>query len=295
MSATPSPATGKDFKRLRSEGHRSGSSHTIGMGFVRSRDGIARGLVRLGVTPNMLTLLGAMFTLVAAACLVPGASESWSSARAAGRWPWPFWCAVALFLASACDMLDGAVARLGALSTPLGAVLDSSLDRFSDMAIYLAIAAHFTWRGNVTYSLLAMIALCNATLISYIKARSETLIADCSVGYWLRGERSAALLIAAFASHIPAVLWQQALLTAFTVWRRLYWTYEVLSATERNGRPPVAGPFTDWRRYLAAWRFPRGSVPYDLVTGANIAWIVFAPICWPAMLGIPDPVRRLLG
>lgn len=295
MRAAPTASGGKDFKRLRSEGHRAGSSHAIGMGFVRSRDALAHGLVRLGVTPNMLTLLGAAFTLVAAGCLLPGASESWTGALAGGRWPWPIWCGVALFLASACDMLDGAVARLGALSTPLGAVLDSSLDRLSDMAIYLAIAAHFTWRGNVTYSLLAMVALCNATLISYVKARSETLIPDCSVGYWLRGERSAALLIAACAAHIPAVLWQQALLTAFTVWRRLHWTYEVLRASERNDSPPVAGPFNDWRRYLALWRFPRGSLPYDVVTGANITWIVLAPFAWPAMSGDGDPIRRLFS
>jgi len=295
MSVVEASGTGKDFRRLRTEGHAAGSSHTIGMGFVRARDALGRGLIRVGVTPNMLTLFGAMCTLVAAACLVPGAGDSWGGARAVGRWPWPFWCGAALFVASACDMLDGAVARLGGMGTPLGAVLDSSLDRLSDMAIYLAIAAHFTWLGNVTYALLAMIALCNATLISYVKARSETLIPDCSVGYWLRGERSAALLIAACAAHIPAVLWQQAILTAFTVWRRMHWTYDVLRARDANAPPPVAGPYSDWRRYLAAWRFPRGSVPYDIVTGANIAWILFAPMCWPELMGGSDPLRSLLA
>ncbi len=285
----------KDFRRLKREGHASGSSFAIGMGFVRARDAIARGLVRLGVTPNHLSLLGACFTLAAAACLLPGAQESWTDALAGGRWPWPFWCAVVLFLASACDMLDGAVARIGEMSTPLGAVLDSSLDRFSDMAIYLAIAAHFTWHANVTYSLLAMIALCNATLISYVKARSETLIKDCSVGYWLRGERSAALLIAAFASHIPAVLWQQALLTTFTVWRRLQWTHTVLASEAHAAPEPDPGPFRDWRRYLAPWRFPRGSLPYDLVTATNIAWIIFAPPISSVFAGTSDPIRQWLA
>lgn len=285
----------KDFSRLRREGHRRGSSFAIGRGFVWARDALASGLVRAGVTPNMLTLAGAVWTVVAAACLLPGAADSWGTAVAAGRWPWPFFAGLALFAASACDMLDGAVARLGALSTPLGAVLDSSLDRLSDMAIYLAIAAHFAWKGNVTYALLAMFALCNATLISYVKARSETLIPDCSVGYWLRGERSAALLIAAFAAHVPAVLWQQALLTAFTVWARLKWTYDVL-ASQSTGRPaPDAGPLGGWRRYVAPWRFPRGSLPYDLVTGVNIAWILFAPLIWPTIDGSTDPVREFVN
>lgn len=288
-------ASPRDFRRLRSEGHSSGTSRVIGMGFVLWRDAWARGLVRMGVTPNMLTLLGAAFQFVAAACLVVCASDRWGLARAGGRLAWAAAVPILLFCSFACDMLDGAVARLGKLGTPLGAVLDSSIDRFSDMAIYLGIALHFSLRGNVTYSLLAMLALCNATLISYIKARAETLIPDCSPGYWMRGERCAAMLIAACSAHVPAVLWQQAILPALTVVRRLVWTYEVLAAQAAGTPPPDPGPFRDGRRWLAPWRFPRGSVPYDVVTGLNIAFILFAPFMSPVFEGGSDPFRAWLS
>ena len=122
---------------------------------------------------------------------------------------WPALAALFLFAAFACDMLDGAVARVGHLGSRSGAVLDSAVDRFSDMAIYLACALHFALlpQPNVTYQLLAVLALCNGVLISYIKARAENMIEDCTVGYWLRGERCAALLIGCTFGHMPAVLW----------------------------------------------------------------------------------------
>ncbi|MFO0973478.1 MAG: CDP-alcohol phosphatidyltransferase family protein [Phycisphaerae bacterium] len=284
----------KDFTRLQQARSTRGSSFVIGRSFVNGRTRTARFLMRLGVTPNLLSLGGLCFTVGAAWCLWVGASQAWSM-RPAGHWPMPFWAALWLYMAAACDMLDGAVARLGQLSTPLGAVLDSSLDRVSDMLIYTAIAAHFARIGNLTYCLLAVVAMCQSTLISYVKARAETLIPDCSVGYWLRGERFAAILIASFAAHIPAVLWQQAISPGLTVLRRLYWTYAVIGARDAGRPAPVAGVPAGWRRFVLAWRYPRGSLPYDLVTGANIAWIIAAPWAWPAMLGTSDPLRVICG
>lgn len=294
--ATPNIAanTSKDFRRLRREGLRGGASLAIGRRFCAARDALALGLIRIGATPNMLTTAGAAATFGAAWFFLIGAGERWSDPRPQGDWPAPLWAAILLFVASACDMLDGAVARIGAKSTPLGAVLDSSLDRVSDMALFAAMAAHFAWKGNVTYTALAAAALANATLISYLKARAENLIDDCSVGYWLRGERCAALLIAAFSAHLPAVLWQQAILPAFTALRRMVWTYRCLSAKQRGTAPPDPAPLPGARRYLAPWRFPRGSVPYDVVTGANIAYILFAPLISPLFGPAADPLRTIL-
>ncbi len=100
-----------------------------------------------------------------------------------------------LFVAAACDMLDGAVARSGNLHSRFGAVLDSTVDRFSDIAIWGACALYFAAAGNVTYCLLTFLALSNTFLISYVKARAEDLIPDCSVGFWQRGERFFAILV----------------------------------------------------------------------------------------------------
>ena len=283
-----------DFKRFRAEGHRPGVSRAIGQGFCDARNFCARVLIAIGVTPNMLTIAGFLATCGAAWCFLLGGSYSHAAARAAGLPPYMLIAGAMLVLASAFDMLDGAVARIGKLSTPLGAVLDSSVDRFSDMAIYLALVGHFMLRQNLTYTLLAALALCSSFLISYIKARSETMIPSCGVGYWQRGERNAALLIAAFAGTVPTVLWQQAISPAFTVLRRLVWTHQVLTAQAADRPGPSSTPLSGWRGLLKPWRYPRGSVPYDVVTGLNIAFIIFGSWLSPLFGPAADPLKRMI-
>ena len=260
---------------------------------------MARLLIRARVTPNSLTFVGFLLTVGAGYCLARGAVERVPYFRGedgpAGFWPLA--AGVLLILAGACDMLDGAVARLGKLSSRFGAILDSSLDRFSDMAVYIGCLLYFAMRGNITYQVLAVVALCNAFLISYLKARAENIIPDCSVGYWARGERFAAILIGCLSGHVPAVLWQQAVLPFFTVLRRLGHAHQVVSAPGGRQRAPSRGPGPGWRVWLRPWRCPRGSIPYDLVTGFNIAFILFAPWVFPALLATgaaADPLGELL-
>lgn len=295
MPPTSEPAPKKDFTRFRKEGHRGGTSLAIGHGFCVSRDWVARRLIAVGVTPNLLTIAGFLATCGAAVCFFLGGSHRHVTLRELGLPPYLLLAAAGLFLASAFDMLDGAVARLGGLSTPLGAVLDSSVDRFSDLVIYLALVGHFVLQGNLTYAMLSAAALSNAFLISYVKARSECLIPSCEVGYWMRGERNAALLIAATAGAMPAVLWQQAVSPAFTVLRRLVWTWQCLEAQASQRPAPESRPPPGWRGLLRPWRYPRGSIPYDVVTGANIAFIVFGHCLSPLFGPATDPLRRWLG
>ncbi|MBP7748085.1 MAG: CDP-alcohol phosphatidyltransferase family protein [Phycisphaerae bacterium] len=293
---------GKDFAALRATGDPVGASKSIGMAFVRARDKLARHLLAAGATPNRITIAGFLVTCAAGYCLARGASHTvpyFASASGPTSW-WPALAAVFLILAGACDMLDGAVARVGGLGSRAGAVLDSSVDRFSDMAIYIGCFLHFALHApmNITYQVLAVVALCNAFLISYVKARAENVIDDCSVGYWLRGERFAAVLIGCIVGHVPAVLWQMAISCFFTVWRRMEYTYHTLQAVDAGRPPPPRGPVPGWRGVLQLWRRPRGSVAYDVVTGAHIAYIIFAPCLWPALLGTgtyADPLRGWLA
>lgn len=295
MSDPAPPVKSKDFKRFKEEGHRAGMSRAIGQGFCDARDAIARRLIRVGVTPNMLTIAGFLATCGAAYCFFSGGSHTHAALRQLAMPPYMYLAGAFLILASAFDMLDGAVARIGKLSTPLGAVLDSSVDRFSDMAMYLALIGHFFISRNLTYTLLAAFALCSSFLISYIKARSETLIPSCGVGYWQRGERNAALLIASLAGTVPAVLWQQAISPAFTVLRRLVWTHQVLTAQVAGCPLPSSVPLPGWRGLLKPWRYPRGSVPYDVVTGVNILFIILAGRLSPLFGPSSDPLGKVLG
>ena len=264
----------------------------IGAIFTIPRDAIAAWFVAIGVTPNMLTILGFLATCAAAACFFLGGGHRHAELRGLGQPPYLLLAGACLILASAFDMLDGAVARIGRLSTPLGAVLDSSVDRLSDVVVYIGLMGHFAVRGNLTYAVLAAVAMGSAMMISYVKARSENLIPDCEVGYWVRGERSAALLIGAFAGTMPAVLWQQSISAGLTVLRRLVWTYQVLAAQAAGRPPPPKTPSGAWG-LLRPWRYPRGSWPSIIATAANILFIIFAARISPLFGGGVDPLARL--
>lgn len=263
-----------------------GIGRAVGGAFAWARDAIARRLVAMGVKPDHLTVAGFIFTLVAGVFLAMGAADRFGPGGLWGHWlasrdpesvgisPWNLWAGLFLFLCAAMDMLDGAVARIGRQATKFGGFLDSTLDRFSDFAIYAGIAVSYAWRGNVTYTLLAMLCICHAFAISYTRARAEDLIDRCRVGFWQRGERTAAVLIAVLSFNIPALLWQQGVSPAFTVWRRIRYTWCVT-----RGKPapedPREGPW--WQR-IQPWQYPRMSLPYDITVLCNIAFLIVAPI-----------------
>ncbi len=248
----------------------------IGLIIVAARDHLAAALVRLGVRPNTLTLAGMVLTTAAGLGYALGASHrfGWSLHPADPANTYLLLAGTLMILSAACDMLDGAVARLGRQSTELGAFLDSTLDRYGDFVVYAAIAVHYAAArpANVTFVLLAVLAMFNSFMISYTRARSEGLARSCSVGYWQRGERAAAILIATFAYNIPALVVQQALLPALTVVRRVWHTKDVI-----EGKNPIVDPRQGnaWLK-VRLWRWPRMTIPYDFVTGLNIAWLIFA-------------------
>jgi len=273
--------------------------NAIGHGFVVARDFCARGLLRGGVTPNMLSLAGIVIIAGIGVCYALGAG----AARPAWCWTpltdaniYLLLAAALMFLSAACDMLDGAVARIGNLSSRFGAFLDSTLDRFADFVVFTGIAVYYAWGtpatsdtpttpANITFILMAALAMFNGYMIAYTRARAEDIIPECTVGYWQRGERIAAILIATFAHNIPALLVQQAFLPLLTVLRRVFYTKAVI-----DGKQPITDPRKGgfWPR-IQLWKYPRATWAYDIVTGANILWLIFAPV--PTI----DPIRQWAG
>ena len=289
---------GKEFRKLRESGLQAGSSRSIGAGFITARNAIARVLIRLGVTPNHVSVAGLVANCGAAVCLVVGAGHhSPAEAGVAGvsQSYWPLYAAAWLFVAGACDMIDGAMARLGNMTTPFGGVLDSTLDRLSDMALYLGMVVHFAVAGNITYVTLAGIALCNGLMISYTKARAEEYLEECGVCFWQRGERSAAIFLACFSSHVPIMLWQQAVGPFFTFLRRLGYARAAIRAKDADRDPPPVIPGRQWVNLLRPWRYPRGTIPYDLTVGFNIAFFVLLPWIHPMFYGAADPLGDWLN
>jgi len=263
-----------------------GVGRTVGTAIARARDVLARGLIAIGVRPNTLTLAGLGFTTAAGVFLALGAGDRltgtglWGdfltrhNPESIGLSAWNLWALACFVLCSACDMLDGAVARIGNLGSKFGAFLDSTTDRYSDFVIYAGIVTYYAWRGHVTFVLLAVLSICNGYAISYTRARAEDLIETCRVGYWQRGERSAAILFSIMAFNVPALLYQQAISPAFTAWRRIWHTRQVLA----GGTPPEHPRDGTWLDRIQLWKYPRMSLQYDIITGLNIAFLIFAPI-----------------
>ncbi len=294
LPAEPARKT-EDFYDLRVSGQRHGTSYAIGHPVAVARDRMAGFLTRCGATPNSVTVFGFLMTAGAGVCLALGASHTPYHIVGGISSGWNFLAFCLLVVAGACDMLDGAVARVGGKSTLFGQVLDSTLDRFSDSALYVGIVLHYAVLGNVTVCTLAVVALIHTYSISYIKARSDNLIDSCSVGWWQRPERCVGFLTGTLFGHIPALLWQQATVPFLSVVRRIRYTAEVMRAQGEGKEPPQTGPFPGIWRYVGIWRFPRGSVPYDVMAFINIGWTIVAPWIWPFFYGRTDPLRDLLG
>jgi len=265
----------------------------IGRGVVALRDRIARALVAAGVSPNTLTMMGVAFTAAAGVCLALGAGAPLGWSLAAGPLnayqpnAYLLLAGVLMFFCAAGDMLDGAVARVGGKGTTFGAFLDSTLDRFSEFGVYLGIAFYFAVRGNVTYTLLPLVAVFAGLMISYTRARAEDLIRFCTVGFWQRGERVVATMTAVFAYNVPILLWHQAILPMFTVWARIDYTRQVAA-----GKSPVTDPRESPRllERLRLWRYPRRTLAHDVLALLNIVFLVLVRIPADA-----DPIAAVLG
>src|SRR5208282_2752866 len=129
---------------------------------------VVTGLAATGITPNMFTFFALGVNSCAAALLAMGQFRS-----AAG----------ALFLAAFLDMADGQVARRVGQVTSFGAFLDSTLDRYSDLGLYMGLVVYYTLIGRTFYMALAAVAMASSFMVSYSRARAESLIPSCKVGF----------------------------------------------------------------------------------------------------------------
>ena len=146
--------------------------------------------------------------------------------------------AALLFLAGFLDMADGQVARRVGRVTAFGAFLDSTLDRYSDLALYLGLVVHYTLIGRSFYMTLASVAMASSFMVSYARARAESLIPLCKVGFMERPERLVLLIMGGAFNRMAQVLWVIAAISTITVVHRVVYTWQEL----RAGRAlPMAG------------------------------------------------------
>ena len=147
-------------------------------------DPFVRFLIKLKVTPNIVTFIGFLINIVAAVVFIIGAEFGKRGDLSYIGWG----CGLILF-AGLFDMLDGQVARLGNSASRYGALYDSVIDRYSELLMFLGICYYLVRQHYFISSLLAFIALIGSMMVSYIRARSEGLGVDCKGGLMQRPER----------------------------------------------------------------------------------------------------------
>ena len=183
----------------------------VDRGGVWIADRLARVFIALRFTPNAITLLA-----LAAAC---GAGFFLGHGR-------PFAAGLLIVASGFLDMLDGNVARLSGRTTRFGALLDSSLDRCAEFALYGGLGYYF--RGRFSEGLAAL-AFLGSVMVSYTRARAEALGLECKVGIMSRPERIILIAVGLFFHRLlPYAVYILVALTAVTVMQRMIHTYRQL-------------------------------------------------------------------
>ncbi len=141
-------------------------------------------LVKIGITPNGVTIIGFLITIGSAVILIAGAELG-----AKGDTRYITWFGVILLLAGVFDMLDGQLARKTNQMTKFGALFDSVIDRYSEMIMFFGIAYYLVSYHYLLSGVFAFIAMIGSIMVSYVRARAEGLGEDCKIGIMQRPER----------------------------------------------------------------------------------------------------------
>jgi CDP-diacylglycerol---glycerol-3-phosphate 3-phosphatidyltransferase len=194
------------------------------------------------ITPNMLTLFGLAITGAGAALVAMG------HLLVGG---------VVLLFAGLFDILDGALARAAGKVYRYGAFLDSTVDRYSEGVVYLGILIHFLDGHDTLDSVILLIALAGSFLVSYVRARAQSLGFTCDVGILARPERVVIIVAGLILepirvlpwSALTIALWILAVGTNFTAVQRVWVVWQqnrtelaTLRGPAKAGSPPQAQP-----------------------------------------------------
>jgi CDP-diacylglycerol--glycerol-3-phosphate 3-phosphatidyltransferase len=169
-------------------------------------DPIAKGLLKVGITPNTITAIGFLLSTVVAIFASQG------KFTVAG---------LILLVAAPLDVVDGSMARLIGIPTQYGSLIDSVTDRYSELVVFGGMMFYFISTQNTLAAMLVYIAAAGSVLVSYVKARAEGLNLSAKVGLLTRVERLIILIICLIFNIPMVALWIIAVLANFTAIQRL--------------------------------------------------------------------------
>ena len=176
-------------------------------------------LAALRVKPNILTLIGLFINVFAAVLFANGMFT---------------WAGLVVLFAGIFDMVDGEVARRTGYVTRFGAFFDSVIDRYSDMILFLGLVVWYAKLDRILYAALVVISLIGSIMTSYTRARAESLIPACKVGFLERPERIVLLIIGALTNRMGAAMWVMAILSNWTVSQRIWHTWQETKKLEHT-------------------------------------------------------------
>jgi CDP-diacylglycerol--glycerol-3-phosphate 3-phosphatidyltransferase len=261
FSAVPEPSILRHPRSTggtRPSGERLTFTGAIGAACMFPLRAIIRLCVALRIHPNTLTLVG----------VIVNAGAAW--ALASHRF---ILAGVIMIVANIFDFIDGKVAHQLHLQSRFGAFWDSTLDRFSDLALLTGLIYLYSSLGRSDYVLVAALTLIFSIMTSYARARAESLVERCKVGFMERPERIVLFMIGAFTNRMAAVLWVILVLSVLAVANRIYYTYLSLNALPMPTRAGVRGVFN--RAFF--WTDDRATLPYDLWVIAILAFVWLTP------------------
>lgn len=194
--------------------------------YKKERDGLQQGiyaiinpfvklLIRIGVTPNMVTTIGLLGNIAAAAVIAYAGYEAQRTGNP--RFDLITWGGAITIIFSLFDMLDGQVARLGNMVSRFGALYDSVLDRYCELVTLGALSYYLIMNHWIIGALVAFLALVGSIMVSYVRARAEGVGLECKVGFMQRPERVVVTAIGCLACGITGLLSPNTPSTAFTI------------------------------------------------------------------------------
>ena len=188
---------------------------------------VGRALAGLGLTPNALTVIGVVLNIAVAVIIAIGQAQVGGAL---------------LLVASAFDMLDGAVARATGASSRFGGFLDSTLDRYSEAVVYGGVLIYLLDRPDdaKTGAILVFVASAGALLISYARARAEAAGYKASVGLAARPERVILLALCLLINQPLWALWVLAVVTHVTALTRIVHVWRLSLADSDPPTPSQA-------------------------------------------------------
>jgi len=185
---------------------------------------IIRACVVLRIHPNVLTFVGVLINVAAAWALAMGRFVT---------------AGVIMVVANIFDFIDGKVARELGMETAFGGFWDSVMDRFSDLALFLGLVYLYSSVHRTDYVIITVMAMIFTVLTSYARARAESVVARCKVGFMERPERIVLFMIGAFTNRMAGVLWVILVLSILTVANRIFYTWRELERAKPQQRVAV--------------------------------------------------------